>query len=94
MHARIFRRVVQTNYEQKNYWNRNSNTFNEYIVYDERQVAVRYVLKLATGHQVTKSSEELDDEADNESNSSDHSDEDMEDMEDSDEQSDVDEEME
>ena len=91
-HFFIFSRVVTNNYEQKDYWNRNSKTFNEYVVYDERQVAVRYVVKLALGDQISISSDTS--EEDNQSNSSNDNNSEDEDMDDDNEPSDEDEEME
>ena len=88
----IFSRVVANNFEQKDYWNRNSKTFNEYVVYDERQVAVRYVVKLALADQILISSNIS--EEDNESNSSNDNNSEDEDMDDDNEPSDEDEEME
>ena len=46
-----FSHVSSTHLEPQDYWNRNSNVFNEYVVYDDKQVAVRYILKLSSADQ-------------------------------------------
>ena len=67
--------------------------FNEYIVYDEKQVAVRYVVKLSPADQISKTEEGSESENDDESNISNNESDDGEDMEDENDPSDDDEEM-
>ena len=44
--------ITESVYEKpQNFWKNSSNVFNEYVVYDENQVAVRYVLKLTSSNQ-------------------------------------------
>ena len=88
-----FSRVVENKFEEKDCWNRYSNMFNEYIVYDEKQVAVRYVVKLSPADQISKTEEGIESKNDNESNSSNNESDDGEDMEDENDPSDEDEEM-
>ena len=63
------------------------------MVYDEKQVAVRYVVRLASADQISKAAEGSGSESDNESDSSINYTDDAEDMEDENDSSDGNEEM-
>ena len=73
-----FSRVSSNNKEKQDYWNRYSNVYNEYVVYDDKQVSVRYVLKLGSSDKVDTALENRESNEGNGSSDSDSNEEDEE----------------